>query len=93
MKIFQPDSIQKCIERLEASKSEFAVATQKQLLPMSPLAMAIVFEQIKRGATMDVREVFEMEYRIAGGYMEHTEFFEGVRALLIDKDKKPDWKY
>jgi len=34
-----------------------------------------------------------MEYNIVVGCMEHTEFFEGVRALLIDKDKSPKWKH
>ena len=34
-----------------------------------------------------------MEYKISQGFMKHTEFFEGVRALLIDKDKKADWKH
>lgn len=42
---------------------------------------------------MDVRAVFEMEYRISQGFMAHTEFFEGVRALLVDKDRKPNWKH
>ena len=34
-----------------------------------------------------------MEYKIAAGFFEHTEFFEGVRALLVDKDKQPQWHY
>lgn len=42
---------------------------------------------------MSVREVFEMEYKISQGFMNHTEFYEGVRALLVDKDKSPKWKY
>jgi len=56
---------------------------------MSPLSCAIVFEQIKRGANMDLKSVFEMEYKLSQGFMNHTEFFEGVRALLVDKDKNP----
>lgn len=34
-----------------------------------------------------------MEYRISQGFANHTEFFEGIRALLVDKDKKPQWKH
>jgi len=42
---------------------------------------------------MDLKSVFEMEYKISQGFMNHTEFFEGVRALLVDKDKSPKWKH
>lgn len=42
---------------------------------------------------MDVKECFEMEFKIAAGFFHHTEFFEGVRALLVDKDKQPKWHY
>ena len=60
---------------------------------MSPLAICVVFEQIVRGRQLSVKEVFEMEYRISQAYMAHTEFFEGVRALLVEKTKDPQWKY
>jgi hypothetical protein len=42
---------------------------------------------------MNLKDVFEMEYRISQGFMNHGEFFEGVRALLIDKDKSPKWTH
>lgn len=78
---------------LEAANSEFSAACLKKLGQMSPLSLGVVFEQIKRGARMNLKEVFEMEYKISQGFMRHTEFFEGVRALLIDKDKTPKWKH
>lgn len=34
-----------------------------------------------------------MEYKLAQGFMNHTEFFEGVRALLVEKDKNPKWMH
>ena len=34
-----------------------------------------------------------MEYKISDAMMNHTECFEGIRALLVDKDKNPKWKY
>lgn len=91
--IFQADSIQAIMDRLQAADSEFGAKTRKMMTYMSPLALSVVFEQIKRGAQMNEKQVFEMEYKISQGFMNHTEFFEGVRALLVDKDKNPQWKH
>mgnify|MGYP001122588045 CR=1 FL=1 len=77
------------MKRLEESKSEFAQETKKMMAAMSPLSLSVVFEQIKRGSKMDVKQVFEMEFRISQGFVNHTEFFEGIRALLVEKDRNP----
>ena len=46
------------IKRLEASKSKFARATLKKIKLVSPLSIAVVFEQLKRGRKMDLESVF-----------------------------------
>jgi hypothetical protein len=43
------------MKRLEASTSDFAQETKKMMAAMSPLSLAIVFEQIKRGSKLDKR--------------------------------------
>jgi len=50
--------VQNVIERLNASQTEFGAKTRKMLQYMSPLSLAVVFEQIKRGANMQIKEVF-----------------------------------
>ena len=51
-------------------------------------------ELTTRGAE-EVREVVEdpvaMEYRVVNYIMEGNDFFEGVRAILLDKDNSPSW--
>ena len=81
------------MRRLNASQTEFGAKTRKIMQNMSPLSLAVVFEQIKRGSTMEIKDVFKMEYGMTQGFMDHTEFFEGVRALLVDKDRNPQWKH
>jgi enoyl-CoA hydratase/carnithine racemase len=58
---------------------------------MSPTSLKLAFEQLKRGHALDFDDVMKMEFRIARRVMEGHDFFEGVRALIIDKDKAPVW--
>ncbi|MEL7028478.1 MAG: enoyl-CoA hydratase/isomerase family protein [Pseudomonadota bacterium] len=53
--------------------------------------MQLTFEQFKRGREMDFDDVMKMEFRLASRVMEGHDFFEGVRAQIIDKDRSPNW--
>lgn len=63
----------------------------KSYLRGSPTSAAVILEQIKRGRGLTLEKVFEMESNMAKQFTLHHDFREGVRALLIDKDNKPQW--
>lgn len=58
-----------------------------------PTTAAIVLEQLRRVAAMDLAQSFAMELSIATRCAELADFPEGVRALLIDKDGAPKWQH
>lgn len=53
---------------------------------MSPLAMTLTFEYLKRGQNLSIKQCMEIEYRMACELFGHSDFIEGIRALLIEKD-------
>ncbi len=52
---------------------------------MSPISLKVTHREMREGAKKSVEECFIMEYRIASRMMENLDFFEGVRAVIIDK--------
>ena len=65
----------------------------RNFLKASPSSLAVVFEQLKRTQKeKDLKRIFEMESALALHLSCSFDFFEGVRALLIDKCKNPQWK-
>lgn len=76
---------------LENDGSEFAADTLKTLSRMSPTSMLLTFEQMKRGHNLDFDENMKMEFRMVRRVMEGHDFFEGVRAQILDKDRNPKW--
>lgn len=58
---------------------------------MSPTSLKVVLKQIQNGKSLDLKGCLDMEYRMAKQMMNGKDFFEGVRAMLIDKDKSPKW--
>lgn len=57
----------------------------------SPTSAAIAFELSRRVRDLSLADVFRLEYDVSLGCCAHADFVEGVRALLIEKDKKPRW--
>ncbi|KAM9972308.1 hypothetical protein ACTFIW_007367 [Dictyostelium discoideum] len=92
-RIFGKNSVKEIFEQLELlENSEWAKQTLKTLKSVSPSSLMVVFEQMKQGAKLpSLAKCLEMEFRISQHFLEKPDFFEGVRALLVDKDKNPKW--
>ena len=59
----------------------------------SPTTARVFIEQMRRANGMSLADMFRMELVIAYQCIRHPDFPEGIRALLIDKDRNPDWTY
>jgi len=59
----------------------------------SPLATLMIYEQLKRNRYADLQTAFSTELVLATNMARYPEFAEGIRALLIDKDKSPKWAF
>ena len=59
---------------------------------MSPIALCVVFEQMKRGRNMGIKEVMEMESKMACGFYQGEEFYEGLRGF-VDRENPAEWKF
>jgi enoyl-CoA hydratase len=69
----------------------FAGATHAQLETKSPTSLAITFRQLREGRDLAFEEAIRREFRIVSRIPLGHDFFEGIRALVIDKDKTPRW--
>lgn len=58
----------------------------------SPTSAALGFEMQRRARHLSLAEVFRLEWNVSVGCCLHHDFAEGVRALLVDKDKRPRWQ-
>ena len=72
-------------------KSQFLKEAQERFISGSPTSQQVFFYAIQRHASKPLREVFMAEWEMALQFSRGTEFPEGVRAVLIDKDNKPRW--
>lgn len=80
---------------LRGRKDSFAADTLKVLERGAPLSIATTVEMIHRlrSSTVTMRRALDLEYRFTYRAMDKGDLLEGVRALIIDKDKSPKWQY
>ncbi len=62
------------------------------LMSKSPTSLKVTLRQLMVGRDCDVEQALRLEYRLTQHFMAAHDFYEGVRALLIDKDQNPWWQ-
>jgi enoyl-CoA hydratase len=90
-KCFGYNRVEEIFAELERDASPWALDTLKELKQRSPGSLKIALRQIRMGATLDFAQVMAMEYRLSQACLDRPDFYEGVRAALIDKDRHPRW--
>jgi enoyl-CoA hydratase len=88
---FAGHTVEAVLEALTKEGSDWSAGLLKTLAGMSPTSMKITLRQMREGAKLDFDACMQMEYRMTQGCMAGHDFFEGIRAQLVDKDRNPKW--
>ncbi|MCF6343771.1 MAG: enoyl-CoA hydratase/isomerase family protein, partial [Devosiaceae bacterium] len=80
------------LEKMSENNDEWAMKTLKAIRRSCPLSVAAAFAAINNAKNLSLIECLQTEYRFAHKALLGTEFYEGVRAAVIDKDRKPKWQ-
>lgn len=88
---FSAGSVEEIVARLRHHEGEWGDAILAQLQAASPSALHWSFDLIRAGARRDLAACLEAELRLTAIATAHPDFAEGVRAMVVDKDRKPHW--
>jgi enoyl-CoA hydratase len=93
-RLFSGESLRDIMVDLAHSDSPVARAAEAMIAKNSPLAMACAVELVHRARLRDdIEHALKNEYRFTSRSMELGDFLEGIRAAIIDRDRKPVWKH
>ena len=87
------DDLHEIAERLRTLQSDdsWMQTASKTFSKGAPSSAALSFALWQRVHRMSLAEVFRLEYLASLGFCAHKDFAEGIRALLIEKDRNPKW--
>lgn len=79
------------LDAAEGQDAEWARETAAEIRKASPFSLKVAFHQVRNTGKPSLEEALALDARIARIFLQREEFYEGIRALLIDKDGKPKW--
>src|SRR5947209_4866030 len=94
---FAGDTVEAILDALQreategGADAEWAAETRAGLLTKSPTSLKITLRQLITGREFAIEEALALEYRLTQHVMAGHDFYEGVRAVLVDKDQQPRW--
>jgi enoyl-CoA hydratase len=78
-------------DSLRADGSLWALKQLEVLAGKSPTALRVTMEGFRRGRALSLHEALQAEFVMSLAFLKGHDFYEGVRAAVIDKDRNPQW--
>jgi enoyl-CoA hydratase len=72
--------------------AKFAAAMATNIRTKSPMSLKLALAQVRAGGDMTFDACMRTEFRIVSRIIHGHDFYEGVRAVIVDKDNAPDWR-
>ena len=91
-RLFIADTVEGVLAALDHSGDDWAQKTAATIRTKSPLSLKLALAQVRRGKQWDFDRCMRAEFRIVSRIIEGHDFYEGVRAVIIDKDNAPHWR-
>lgn len=88
---FAFDNVEAIFAQLLSHQDAWSQETLKILQRKSPTSLKISLQHIRSVKKMNFAACLQQDFRIVNRCLQSHDFFEGVRALLIDKDQQPAW--
>jgi enoyl-CoA hydratase len=92
---FAADSVEGVVARLEAERGAeqtWAEGVLEDLRRCAPTSLKVTHRHVRLARRLDLRATLAQDYRLACRFMENHDFYEGVRAVLVDRDQQPQWR-
>ncbi len=90
-RLFAAEKVEDILAALDADGGEWAAEQAKVIRTKSPTSLKVARRQMIEGAKQEFRGCMVLEFRLVSRIMAGHDFYEGVRATIIDKDNKPAW--
>lgn len=91
-RIFAMGSVEEILAALDAEHEDWTGDIAETIRTKSPTSLKIAFRQIREGRKLEFDDCMKMEYRMVNRIVAGHDFYEGVRAVIIDKDNAPKWQ-
>ncbi|KAB7739521.1 enoyl-CoA hydratase/isomerase family protein [Parvibaculum sedimenti] len=89
---FAKGSVSEIVASLKADGGEWEAKVAANIETKSPTSCSVAYRQIREGDRLSFEEAMQLEYRLTNRFIKGHDFYEGVRAIIIDKDQAPKWK-
>jgi enoyl-CoA hydratase len=89
---FAAPTVPEIVQRLASDGGEWAHQALDMLRGVSPSALCWTLTALQHGADLTLPQALDAEFALTHTTMRHPDFAEGVRAMVVDKDRKPRWQ-